>query len=171
MKLHEITNEIQRVMDLLVEHEGELCPEAETLLGRLEEDLHRKTDGYCKAVRILEAQAAVAKAAADQMKAECNRLGKLAQARSNSAERLKDWLKTNLQRLGMTKVETDLFVVRIQKNGRPAIPYTGDVKDLPEGFRKVTITPDGDAAYAAWKAGKELPAGFTVIQSTHLRIQ
>jgi hypothetical protein len=114
-------------------------------------------------IRTLETQAAVAMA-------EQDRLGKLISARVKAAHRLKDWLKINLERLGMAKVETGIFCVKIQRNGRPSITFDGNLEDLPFQYRRITVSLDGDAAYRRWKAGDELPDGFQVITGTQLRI-
>lgn len=161
MKLHEITNEI--LMDALVDANGEISPEAEAQLGALEEDLHAKTEAYCKIIRTFECEACAAQA-------EVDRLQKLVQVRTNAAKRLKAWLLQNLQRLGLERVETDLFRVRIQQNGRPSINYSGDPEALPPFMRRVKVEVNGDAAYELWKGGQELPPGFQVTRGSHLRI-
>jgi hypothetical protein len=164
MKLHEIANEYLTIMDDIVEAGGELTPDIESRLPVLmEKELPVKVDGYCKMIRTLETQAAVAMA-------EQDRIGKLISSRVKAAHRLKDWLRINLQRLGKDKVETGIFCVRIQKNGRPSITYDGNLDDLPFQFRRITVSLDGDAAYKRWKAGDELPEGFQITVGTQLRI-
>ena len=171
MKLHELTNEQLRLVDNLIATGGEISPEQEAELGDLEEARTEKVSGYCKCIRSIETDAAVARAAADQMKAEMDRLRKLAQARENAATRLRAWLKLNLERMGLDRVECELFSVRIVANGgKPSVSYTGSVNDLPRDMQRVTIELDTDAVHAAIKAGKQLPVGVEVKRGTSLRI-
>jgi hypothetical protein len=166
MKLYEIANNYQRWLDYLEASGGEMTPEAEAELGQLDEfDLPEKVEGCCKFIRCVETETAAALA-------ERDRLDALIATRKRMVAGLKDYLKFNLERMGKTKVDTDLFVVRIQKNGRPSVDFDGDVAELPDHFRKVTINIEvnKDAALEAWKNDEELPAGLSVRQGNHLRI-
>jgi hypothetical protein len=107
---------------------------------------------------------------AESAKLEAERLESLAEIRQHAVDRLKDYLKANLELMNMTKVETDLFKVRIQKNSRPGIAYIGDLRELPFEYQRVKVEMNGTALYEAWKGGKELPAGVTVTEGKHLRI-
>jgi hypothetical protein len=173
MKLYEIADSYLEVMDLLIQNEGELYPELEAALDCLDTDIKIKVSAYAKIIRTLETQAAVATGQAAGILVEVNRLKRLAQVRQQAADNLANWLKLNLERMGLSKVETDVAVVRVQKNGgRLPVVFEGDASTLPEEFRKVFYEPDKDAALAAYKAKRPLPAGFTVKpQGTHLVIQ
>jgi hypothetical protein len=41
---------------------------------------------------------------------------------------------------------------------------------LPERFKRVSVTLDGNAAYAAWKAGELPRSGFRVERSRGVRV-
>ncbi len=57
------------------------------------------------------------------------------------------------------------------KNGRPEIRWTLPIAELAERFKKVTVTLDGNAAYAELKETQRLPIGFTVERGSHLRVK
>jgi hypothetical protein len=173
MKLYEIADRYLDVMDLVIQNEGELYPELEATLDCLDTDIKDKAGAYAKIIRTLETQAAVATGQAAGILVEVNRLKKLAQVRQRAADNLANWLKINLERMSLTKVETDVAVVRVQRNGgRLPVLFEGDASLLPAEFRKVFYEPDKDAALAAYKAKRPLPPGFTVkTQGTHLVIQ
>ena len=163
MTLYELTQEWAEIQDALIDSGGELTPEIEARLDALPGALQVKADGYCYVIQQLLRSA-------DAAKAEADRLSELARVRKNAADRLKDRLKSAMETTGQLKLESDRFKVRVQKNGRPSIAWTGEPDALPCEYSRVAVSLDGQAAYEAWKAGRELPEGFKVTEGTHLRI-
>jgi hypothetical protein len=161
MKLYELPQKYEEILSKLTD--GEVTPDLEAELGALDETLQTKTEGICKMVQALNREA-------ESANLEVARLSALAEIRLNAAARLKDYLKLTLELMNMTKVETDLFKVRIQKNSRPGIAYIGDLRELPFEYQRVKVELNGTALYEAWKGGKELPAGVTVTEGSHIRI-
>lgn len=164
MALYEITSELQQVTEMLVESGGELTPEIEEALDALEGALEEKVERTVHVIRQLEGQAEAAKA-------EYRRLQDLYRSRRNAADRLKEYLHSQLRIASVQKIEADTCVVRRQKNGRPSIAWEGDPDALPEAFRRVDVRPDTQAAYEEWRTGGELPEGFRVERGEHLRIR
>ena len=173
MKLYDLTAQYLQIMDLLVQNDGELSPELEAALEANQDGIQQKAGGYARVIRTLETQAAVAKGQADGIMVEVSRLRKLCQARLKSAERLSAWLKQNMERMGIDRVETDVAIIRIQKNGgKQPIEFEGDPATLPPEFCRVSFELDKDAALRAWAAGQPMPAGFVVRErATRLVIQ
>lgn len=102
--------------------------------------------------------------------AEADRLRQLGQSATRNAERLKDYLKRNLDLLGISKTQGAWFRVTVCNNSRPSIAFEGDLAELPAEMRTVAVSANTQAAYEAWKRGEQLPQGFTVNQCRHLRI-
>lgn len=105
----------------------------------------------------------------EMAEAESKRLAAMAKARFNRFDSLKQYLYANMMLLNIPKIESPLAKIRIQKNSRPSIMWNGDMKDLPERYKRVVTSVDGGAAYDDWKKGIELP-GFIVDHGSHLRI-
>lgn len=164
MKLYEITAELEDVAGELIENGGELTPELEARLDAAEGALHAKVERCALVVQQLQAHAEMART-------ESRRLADLASTRARAADRLKEYVQSQLEIAGVRKVEGDLATVWVQKNGRPSINWTRDVDELPDAYRRIRIEPDTNAAYDNWKAGAQLPDGFTVEQGHHLRIK
>lgn len=164
MHLYELTDQYQRIMDAVAESDGELSPDLEAALSSVEGDLGNKVNGICGLIQEITRQS-------DAASAEADRLGKLSQVRHNAAQRLKDYMKSCLEGVGLQKYETDLFKVRIQTNSRPSIAWTGKVEEIPFEFQRVKTELNGTAVYEAWKAKQALPKGFAVTEGNHLRIQ
>jgi hypothetical protein len=165
MKLYEITDEFRLFEDLLEQNGGEITPEMELQLGELEIALPEKVENIAGLIREKLAYA-------DAAVAERNRLDKLANAAANVAFSLQNYLKRNLEEMGVNRVATERFVVRVQKNSRPAIKWVGG--NPPQEYQRLEparLVPDMEHAYNQWKAGEELPEGFVVEHGTHLRIQ
>lgn len=165
LTLYELGDQLQTVADTLVENGGELTPELAEQLAALEGAFEAKVERVLLYAKNLEGTAAAAKL-------EAARLSDLASGRANAADRLREYVKGEMERAKIDKVETLLIVARIQQNGRPSIRWTLPPDTLPVEFKKTTVTLDGDAAYKAWKADPAvLPEGFAVERGTHLRVR
>lgn len=162
LSLFDITNALLEIEDELYENGGEITQELEARLESLEGSLERKIDGICSMIQNNQR-------AAEAAKAESQRLSQLAKSRESIANGLKRYALGMLTRIDRTKVETDRFKVRVQKNGRPSITWPGEPENIPDDVKRVTITVDGDAAYALYRQGN-LHEGFVVETGTHLRI-
>lgn len=141
-------------------------------LSELQGNIEEKAENIAALVRSLEAET-------EAHRTEAKRHAEIAQARQNRTDRLKDYLKTNLEGAGLTRVKAGLFSVAIQANGgRPVVRIAPDA-ELPEAFTVLVpevVTPehrepDYAALVAAWEVKQELPAGVEIGRGTHLRIR
>lgn len=162
LKLYEIADQLQAVAEQLVDNGGELTPELEAQLTALEGAFDTKVERVLLYARNLLATAQAAKG-------EAARLADLAGTRERAAERLREYVKQQMELADVTKVETSLIVARIQQNSRPSIRWIEG--PLPADFTKVITTLDGEKAYETWKRDGALPAGFTVERGSHLRVK
>lgn len=157
----------------LEESEGELTPALEAELDALAGAIQEKAERIALFVREQLANA-------DAIDAEIHRLAARKKAHERAAEGLKRYLKTQLERLGMTKVTGLLATVAIQRNSQPAIRTALEAKDLwetedarPFVTREeiVVFNLDRAAVIAAWKAKTPLPSTIEVDLGTHVRIR
>ena len=162
--LYELTQDGQRLLELIDDNAGQLTPEVETILQEWEGAIEKKADGYCCIIAQLERQAGAFKAEADRLKA-------LASASDNAARRMRDRLKEAMETNGIKKLETERFKLAIQKNSVPSVRCDRPVEDLPERFRRVRLELDREEVLEAWEAGDMLPGGVEVEKGTHLRIR
>ena len=107
---------------------------------------------------------------AEAAKEEGQRLLALADRRFQIADAIKANLKRVLEGLGWEGCETSLWKVKIWKNAQPTVDFPDRDKEIPEGFRRVTVEPDKKAAKEHYQAYGEPPYGFTVTHGSHLRI-
>src|ERR1700685_4023898 len=102
MQLHRIGDEYRRIGELILEsaETGEVATELEAALSAIEDKLEAKAMAICSLYTEMRADAEAAKA-------ESDRLAKRVQSRANAADRLKQYLWDELNKLGMTKLKTE----------------------------------------------------------------
>jgi hypothetical protein len=177
LKLYEHVDQYQVVLDWIEEHAAEieaaggvLPQQLEELLEEVEGSLQQKVERIALVVQNLRANAEAAAS-------EAKRLQAIAQTYERQAATLKAYLHAQLQRAGIERIDAPRAKVRIQINGRPTI-RPANPENIPEPYRKVIITFDGEAAYRDLKARGLIPGGagraevdgLLVERGTHLRI-
>ena len=95
--LSEIVESMIDTETAIFNNEGEITPELEAFMASDERDLAAKIDGYNAAYREEAARA-------EALKAEIARLQALKKTAENSAKRIKDMLRYNMERLGAERV-------------------------------------------------------------------
>jgi hypothetical protein len=155
------------------ETEGEVTVTLEELLAQLQGQANEKIERVALYIR---EQIATAEA----IEAEAKRLQDRAQAKLNAASKLKDYLKIQMERLGVTKVNGLLCTVAIQRNSQPSVTTAreanelyalDDVRPFVKREEKVVYTLDRTAILAAWKANQPLPEAIVVDLGSHVRIR
>lgn len=181
MHLYEIGDELEEITARIIENDGVLTPELESALDEIEGAFREKVERTALAVQELERKA-------DACEAEADRLKSRASSFENSADRLKEYLRHQLRRQGVERVDGDTVSVRRQKASRPKIRWNRPDELPPVPFRRYRVQSkldgsqgdlaehaaelgldveaelDGNAAYKEWKDG-ELPDGFEVERS------
>ena len=161
LKLYELSTDYLRALDALTAQE-ELPPEAiaDTLDG-LAGAWEDKALNVARYVRNLEAEADAIADAKQRMEVR-------AKATANHAARLKAYLKTELERTGLTPKAPDL-ALRLQKN--PPSVLVDDANRLPDAYRRTELLTTILKAEirTALKAGQSV-AGARLVSSTRLVI-
>jgi hypothetical protein len=98
---------------------------ADTLEG-MSGALEVKATNVAMFMRNLEASAEAIKQAEAQMAARRKAL-------LNKAERIKDYLRENMQRTSITKIESPYFCISLRKNGNPAL-HVADDAVIPDEY-------------------------------------
>lgn len=162
MKLYEITEGYQRVLDLMEEEGGDFTK----ALDDLAEAFNEKAENVAKVVRNLEAEAEV-------FANESQRMAQKATARKNQTAHLKDYLKGAMEQMGIENIKGQLLNVGLQ-NSTPTCEVLVAVEELPEEFVRVIPEKkeaDKKALMAYYKEKGEVPDGVEVRQGRHIRIR
>lgn len=163
LKLWEISAELDAIADELIEAGGVISEELEAKLDAMTEAFETKAENIALVYHDLLEYANAAKAEAD-------RLSKLQKSHKNAADGLKTYLHEYFVRQQVDKLKTARVNIRRQKNSRPSIEWTGPADKAPAAYQKVEFSVDTQLAYEQWRAGEELPPGFTVALGEHIRI-
>lgn len=159
-KLYEITGSIRELLGTL--DQGELSDEQLAALDALGLELSAKIDGCCGLIAEWSSVIAARQAEIDRLKAGID-------TKQNAIKRLKEYLKLNLETLGVRKHETAIWSVRTQANP-PSAKCTLPVDELTDDFTRTKKEPNNAAAIDYWKSNGIAPRGFEISVSSHLRI-
>ena len=164
MTLYQITEDLLAINDLLenmVDEEGNPREPTEEEMNYLKEqfimsnsDFEKKTENICKFIKNLKIQAENVNAEKDSYKAELDRLSKRAKAFENRASCVQNVLRYGMEKLGQSKIKTDLFTANIQ-NTQMIVDASSTINfdDIPEQYKKVTVELDKTAIKKALKDG------------------
>ena len=164
LTLYNITNKFAELMDMA--ENGELTEEQYNALGeQLTLELQQKGSGI---IGYTQNEEAFIEAVDFQIK----RLQDLKKARQNKLEKFKQYVKENMDRLGITKMDTELGTLSISKN--PMSVEIENEEEVPKEFKQevVTIKIDKTAIKNHFKATGEIIPGTRIIDDkTSLRIK
>lgn len=117
---------------------------ADTLEG-LEHDFNTKVESTALVIKEYSAKAVA-------IKTQIDALSDLKRVADNNVERLKNYLREEMEKAGIAKVDGTLAKVTL---GKPSevVSITGEV---PEEYQKVTVSEDKTKIKAALKAGESV---------------
>lgn len=162
---------LYELADLYLEDLGKLADldlDEQTVQDTLEGlagELEVKATNVAAFARNLEASAEAIKGAEAQMAARRKSI-------ERRAESIRSYLKTNMERTGITKIESPQFMLSIKKN--PPSVYVEAPELVPDQYMRVVPPPppqiDKKAIGDALKAGEDVP-GCRLEQGTRLEIK
>lgn len=163
--LYVLTDQYQALMHQL----DELDLDAQTIADTIEAS--GLTDSIQDKAQGVEMVARAATQYVPAIDAEIARLQALKASRERVAQGLRDYLKRNMEAMGIDKIECPFFKITIAKN--PAAVDIFDPLSLPAVYMVVPepkpAMPDKKAIAAAIKAGQEVP-GARMTQGTRLKV-
>ena len=162
LTLYGITNEMQQLLRLIEENEGEMTPEIENALAISEDNFAAKSEDYGHAILNLKAMAAAAKA-------EKDRLATLQRFYENTYNRLDSALKSAMVATGHDKVETPTMRLSLRHTTATEVD---DLDQLPAEYKttKVEVVADKTAIKKAIQQGEDVP-GAHLVENVSLQIK
>lgn len=164
LSLYSITNKFVELMDKA--QEGELTEEEYNELGQeLALELQRKSGGI---VGYYQNESALIDAVDMQIK----RLQEFKKVKQNNLDRFKQYVKENMEKLGITKIETELGTLSMAKS--PLSVEIVNEEEVPGEFKQEIVTTkiDKKAIADSFKATGELIEGVAIhTENTNLRIR
>lgn len=125
--LYQISNEYQSVLWHLQEKDELMDEEIIALLDSLDHDFKDKAENIASFIKNLEHEAQGINEARSAMEIREKRL-------TNKIERLKDYLKVNMERCNIGAIETPYFGIKIKKN--PCSVNVLDESKIPDHYFK-----------------------------------
>ena len=149
------------ITDALIMREGE-AEFDESYLEELELAFDDKVDACAKVSENMKAEINILEEQIQEMRARVRTL-------KRNREGLLGYVKSIMEKLGLTKAGTGTLRVRIQKS-----PVSVEVRDpvlLPKQFRKITIDAKKSDILRHIRSTGEIPEGVVVFSNnTHLRV-
>lgn len=164
LTLYNITNKFAELMDMA--ENGELTEEQYNELGeQLALELQQKGSGIIGYTQNEEALI-------DAVDMQIKRLQEFKKLKQSKLEKFKQYVKENMERLGITKMDTELGTLSIAKN--PMSVEIENEEEIPKEFKQQVITTkiDKTAIKNHFKATGEIIPGTRIIDDkTSLRIR
>ena len=143
--LYLIQNEYLQLADLLIESGGEITEETETLLQINKEELTVKASNFALLSREIEHKT-------EAIDSEIKRLTGLKKSYSNSADRIKERIKSAMELFGIEKIESDLVRLSFRKSESVEVEDEELISDEYKNTKEV-VTVDKVKLKAALKEG------------------
>src|SRR5690606_3924103 len=157
LTLYELTGNYQQLLELA----DEADPQAfEDTLNVLEDEINHKAENIAKVIKTLEAEA---KALEDEKKRLENRIT----SRKNKIQRLKDYLKENLEKAGLPKAKGKTFTVWVQDSEKV---HVSDESAIPEQYFVMKRQLSKTAIKEAIENGQQV-AGAEIVKNKSIRIR
>lgn len=162
MKLYEISEEFQKVVDL-IENCDEMSTEMIDMLNTVSENAHKKVIAVGAFIKNLEAESMSMESYIKNMQERQSKVDK-------KISNLKDYLKYNMSVLGLSKVESPEFDVSLRSNSFSLELF--DQSAIPKEYIKVkeTMTISKQDIIKDLKVGCDVPgARFVTTKSVLIK--
>lgn len=162
--LYDISADLKSIHDAIIESDGELSPDLEASLDRLNLQLSNKVHGLGKWIFNLESNESA-------IQAEIDRLERKKKSVTNLHVRLHNYVEFCMIKADVKKLEFPLFSPRIQKNP-PSVEILDEQK-IPAKYVKIKQESviDKKQLLADLKSGDEIEGAELVTNKCHLRIK
>ena len=162
--LYDLTGDWLRLQEMLAEPDGDTDGYLQDTIEGIEGVIEQKAVNIVHVMKNLSAPIV----AIDE---EIKRLRGRKEVIQHGVDRLKDYIKTNMEAMQLDKIETDLIRIRLQ-NSPPSCEVVGTLALVSNEYKttEIIVHLNKKKAIAAMKDGKEI-AGLELRQGKHLVIR
>lgn len=164
--LAELVAERHDLEDATAEADGVVEESLEELWEQNDAAIQDKIEGWGHHLRDLSTDL-------DTLDAEIKRLQERKRVRQGEYERRRDFLRVQMEALGLPKLDRPLITVLVKDNP-PSVRLSLSPENLPAAYQRVIpakVEADKKALLAAHKKGEALPEGVYVEQTRSLQIR
>ena len=162
--LYELSTQLQRINDTLIDEQGILDETLEAEIDRLLPAIAEKAGNIGRWIRNIDGNI-------EAVESEITRLKKRKEVNGHLQDRLKAYLKDSMEKAGMDKIDTGIMVLAIQRNP-PSVELV-DEAAIPASYKDIIpeqYVISKKRILEALKAGEEVK-GAVLMQGTHLRLR
>lgn len=162
--LYELSKEYQELARLAEDGDEDLAVAVSDTMQAIEGEFQEK--GKALAIVTLNMDGDI-----DAIQAQIDRLSERKRVMANRKESLEEYLRTNMEASGITKITHPLFTITLGK-GKPIVVIDEEGK-IPDEFMntKVTSVPSKVDIAKAIKEGKEVPGAHSEIGKSSISIK
>ena len=142
MNLYELSQEFKQLQELDIDTSSQLYIDT---LESLTIPLENKAQNIVKLTKSWESNIS----AIDN---EIKRLQERKKVQQNKIDRLRNYLRDNMESCGIDKIECEYFTITLKKAGQPVV-IIDDESLIDEAFKKVSVSIDKVALKNALKSG------------------
>lgn len=158
-----ISDDIRKLDRLIEDSGGELTPEIDAELARLESSLVTKAGDYAHLIREMERRAEARRAESKWLAEQAGKEERLA---GSLASRLLGVMKQH----GIDSLRAEPYTLSIAKNGGK-LPMSIEDRDVPDEWKMVVMQPDKERIRKALESGASVPGASLGTRGEHLRIR
>lgn len=161
MKLYELTGSIKD-LEAMVENGEVPADQVKDTLALLEGDFNEKAANIVKVFKNTNT---------DAIDGEIKRLQAMKKAITNKKESLKDYLRENMEALGISKIESEAITVLCKKPSAKAV--IENINDLPDEFVSIetVVKADSKAVLKALKDGEDVQGASLAYSKSPIEIK
>lgn len=166
MKLYELSSNYYNILELITDPETAESVDIENALNAVEDEFNNKAVSTVKAIKIVENEIS-------SIDMEIKRLQSLKRIRQNAIERVKDYLKHNMQLTGIFKIESPLFKISYAERANAAVELDEELflaNNTNEDLVSIKVTPNKTAIKKAIESGQDI-IGASLVDSQVLTIR
>ena len=163
-RLYELATELAVINDTLIDAQGELTPDLEQRLDAVNLALEQKASGIRKWYAMIENDETA-------LETEIARLQRIKKVNENLRERLKEYVKKNMEVAGLKTIKTQIGTFTIANNP-PSVEIV--VPELvPKNFVEIVTTEkiNKQQIKDALSEGYDVPGAKLITDKTNLRIR
>ena len=162
LKMYEISDEIRDILQEAFEAEGEITEDNYERLEQLQMGFKEKASNIVKYIKMLEYQA-------ENLKEEAERLSKKRKTAENAVKGVKFYLKSNMTKLGQTKIDCGIAKISICRSKPLVIVF--DEEKIPDNYktREILVKIDKTLISADLNLGNKVE-GAELQENTYVRI-
>src|SRR3990172_10980443 len=109
MKLYEISKDYTDLMNRIIDADGEVTESDSLALSAIQGNIQEKGGNIAAIIRTWEGES-------DTIDSEITRLEGMKKARKNAIQKIKDYLKFNMEISGIEEIKTALFKISFRKS-------------------------------------------------------